>query len=363
MNVYMTQIFIVILSRSRKGSSVRLSDLDNKNADVKVVLLQTPSPKLTMFLQDKIKRKVKANSDSILDVENKKDIKKIKDVIGVKPPFSDKWYIAIDLTKMRDSQISGFLKDLLEVIKLSSTCIFFIQSPKYSYFKTIRDTLKEDSGVFDFYITFLKRPDLIYLYDSFVLKSNPLSKSLFDYVVQGYSKDIEAVMDLLLALNKGEEIKSRSDITNICGIGGLSTESFIFSLLKSISGSDKGLKKVMKNRIQAGVELGRNLTYTTFYNYMAKNLLSFIQIKELLISGQVYKTIRNLPNGYDENTLGRQQRYLWRLKEIPMSKLLRLRMSMGSSAWRDETDFLNFIYTYYKLEALESEVLKHGSIS
>lgn len=323
---------------------MRLSDLDSKNLDISVLLLQTSSTRLTMFIQDKIKRRFHCKSEAILDISTKGDIKKIKDVTGIKPPFSDKWYIQINLDKLYD-------KSLIQNIKSSSTCVFFCTCSKYGTFKKFKEDLKDKDGLVDLYINYLRRPDFIYLYDAFTLSDNKLTKQLFDYVVKSYSSDIEAIFELLLHLNQGEKFESRKDIAEVCGIGGLSVDSYIFDLLKPISGSDKGLLTVIKNRIRAGVDLGETLNFGTMYNFIAKSLFNFCEIKMLIISGVVYKSIYKLPDSFDEKTLSRYQKYIWRLKEIPLSEILRLRQCMGKIRWRNELDFLNFIYRYYSIKS------------
>lgn len=328
---------------------MRLADLDAKRANPDVVLLQTPSTRLQIFLQDKLKRKYRCNNDSLIRIETKKDIKRVRDVLGITPPFAEKWFVEVDLDVIRD-------KDLAKVIIESTTCIFFCTCSKYGIFKKFKDSIKENCNVYDYYINYLRRPDLIYLYDAFVKEEDRLPKQLFDFVVQGYSGDIEAIFELLVHLSQGEKISSRKDITEICGLGSLTVESYIFSLIKPLSGSAKGLKKVMKDRINVGLELADSMNYTSMYNFMTKCLRCFIEIKILCISGVVYKTIRNLPDSYDEKSLARYQKYLWRLKEIPLSRLLRLRQAMGTKVWRSEFDLLTFIYTYYNNE-LQLEVL------
>lgn len=332
---------------------MRLSDLDGKRVALDVLLLQTSSTKLTMFLQDKVKRKYNCKSEAIITVETKTDLKRVKEVIGVNPPFSERWYVEINLDKLYD-------KDLIPLIKQSSTCVFFCTCSKYGTFKKFKEEYKASTGLCDFYITYLRKYDFIYLYDAFVREDNKLTKQLFDYVVQSYSGDIEAVFDLLLALNQGTKFESRKDIADLCGIGGLSVESFIFSMVKPISGSDKGLKTVMKNRIKAGVDLGSTLGYSSMYNFMAKSLECFCQIKMLRMSGVVYKAIRHLPDAFDEKALSRYQKYIWKLNEIPMSTLLRLRSSMGKRCWNSEEDFLRFVYNYYQSEASNLLKLQNG---
>ena len=67
----------------------------------------------------------------------------------------------------------------------------------------------------------------------------------------------------------------------------------------------------------------------------------------LILSGDVYKTVVNLPSTFDEKALARYQKYIWRLKEIPLSSLVLLKQSLGSRPWRSELDMLEFVYSYY----------------
>jgi hypothetical protein len=323
---------------------MRLSDLDSKNLNLSVVLLQTPSVKLQLYLQDKIKAKIKCKPEAIIEVNTKTDIKKIKDVMGITPPFSDKWYVPIDLDKLYD-------KTLIPAIKSSYTCVFFCTCSKYSTFKRFKEDLKDKQGVVDLYIDYLRRIDFLYLYDAFTLSDNKLTKQMFDYVAKSYSGDIEAVFELLIHLNQGEKFETRKDISDVCGLGGLSIEGYIFDLLKDISGSARGLDTVLKNRTKAGVDLGESLGYTSMYNFMSKCILNFCQLKELIMAGVVYKSVRSLPDSFDEKALAKYQKYIWRLKEIPMSELLRLRQCLGKNPWRSELDLLNFVYKYYNRKA------------
>lgn len=320
-----------------------LRNLDDRNMTCNVVILQTSSEKLRMFIQDNIKRRFKCNTDTIIECRGKKDYKQVKDVINVVPPFSEKWYIDVDLDACND-------KDFISLVKDATTCVFFCNVTKYVTYKRFKEEIKSVSGVFDYYINYLRKNDFIYLYDAFVPESKRLPKVLFDYVTQSYSGDIEAVFNLFLEIAGGREIKTRKDIADICGVGGNSTESFIISMLKSPPTTERGLNKVLKNRTRAGKELAEVYGYGSFYNRLRKTLTSFIQIKMLLISGVVYKQIYNLPDCYDERTLSKYQRYVWRLKEIPLSRILRLYTSLGTSIWKTDLEFLNFMYSFIYVE-------------
>lgn len=324
-----------------------LRDLSDKNISCNVVIFQTSSEKLRMFVQDMLKRRYKCNSDTILSCSGKSDYKRIKDIINIVPPFADKWFIDVDLDSCKDSEF-------VDLVINSTTCLFFCNVKKYYLYKKFKDSLRKKNGVFDFYITYLRKNDFIFLYDAFVAQDKRLSKVLFDYVLQSYSSDIEAVFDLFIELSKGKKIESRKDIADICGIGGNSVESFLISMLKAPPTTAKGLKTVLRNRLRAGLELSEVYSYASFYFRLKNVLVSFIQLKMLMISGVVYKQIYKLPDGYDERSLYKYQRYIWRLKEIPLSRILRLYNALGKSTWKSDLDFLNFVYGYITIEELEA---------
>ena len=237
-------------------------------------------------------------------------------------------------------------------MKESTTCFFFCTCSKYSTFKDVKEKLK-NLKVVDLYINYLRKPDFVYLYDSLTLSDNKLDNKLFNYVIQSYSGDVESVLELFKRMNQGEKFTSRKEIADVCGIGGNSIESFLFTILKPISGSDKGLKTVIKNRMNAGVDLGNTLGWNTFYNFLASSIERFCELKMLSISGVVYKQVRNLPDSFDEVKLARYQKYLWRLRDIPMSDFLRVRQCMGNRSWRKDTEFIEFIYRLYSVKAIE----------
>lgn len=334
---------------------MRISDLDIDTVEPNVVIVTTPSNNLSLYLEDKVKRKFHINNDSTLDVTSRRDLKVIKEVQGVFPPYSERWFVHIDLDKLFD-------KELVSIIKSADSVVFFCTCKKYAMFKKFKDAIKGVENVFDYYIFYLRRPDFIYLYDAFVPKDNRLETQLFNFVVKSYSGDVDAVLTLILALNKGEKFENRKAIADLCGTAGLSIDSYIFDLLKDVSTSPKGIKTVVKNRLKAGKELGESLKYTTFFNFTAKTLFGLIQIKTLMISGDVYKSLHRVPEGYDAIELSRYSRSIYKLNGVSLSRLLMLRQLLGTRPWRNEVEFTAFIYRYYNelaklsLERLEEEV-------
>ena len=331
---------------------MNLANLDVRGYNPKIVLVQSSSSRYRIFLEDKMKLKNHVDSNSTLDIEVRKDYKKIRDVLGIEPPFSNRWYVKIDLDKFHD-------KELYKVIDEANTCFFFVHTSKYLLFKNFKEHFKADTA--DFYVNYLRKPDFIYLYDALTSSDNKLDRNLFNFVMQSYSNDVEAVLELFIRLNQGEVFKTRKEISDVCGIGGNSVEGFLFSILNPISGSQRGLNTVMKNRVSAGIDLGKSLSFPRFYTYLTLSVERFCQLKELMMAGVVYKSVRKLPSNYDESALARYQKYLWKIKSIPTSQFMKVRQTIGYKQWFDDADFLKFIYklyTLYSLEYLENNTVK-----
>ena len=297
-----------------------------------------------MFIEDKLKEIFKVSAESIIDVANKEDLKQVQEITNILPPVGQKWLIRIDLGKYKGGEI-------YKIIKRASTCVFLVKAEFYKDFKYFQEQMSGVDNFYSYYASYLTKADYLYLYDTYKSEKQ-LTKVLFDYVYQSYNQDIEALFLLFDALHENKVIDSRKKIAELCGIGNNSIESFMFQLLKPITGSARGLKTVLRTRIQAGIDLGNTLTYPTFYSYLKNTLMSCIEIKMLQISGIIYKEIKDLPDGYDEKKLSKYQRHLWKITDIPMTKFLNITNIMSKmDRWNSEMDFIQFIYKVYDAES------------
>ena len=137
-----------------------------------------------------------------------------------------------------------------------------------------------------------------------------------------------------------------------------------------MSKSENGFKRVFKQRVKTAFDLLNSTTFAAdtskvkdmsgatesnakpskLYAYINNNLMNFIALKMLIISGKVYKSIPTeiieLYNVTYGLHIDKYQRFIWRLNQIPLSKFLLLKQCMGK-VWRDDLDILKFLYRYY----------------
>lgn len=319
-----------------------LEELFEKYNNPQVVVVNTASEVLLDFLVTQLKKKYDCTKEAVIKLEKQTDIAEIKTLYGLLPPTADRWFVQADLDKL-------YCKELVEAVKKSNTCIFFLTSKKYATSKSFMSAIDKfvENKVY-FYLNRLRKKDFNFLYEMYVQGNNRLIYSLYNYVYQAYNADVDAVMKLFIELNKGEEFKSRKAIAELCGIGSNTTQSFALSLLKPISGKEKGLRRMIRDRVKAGIDLVDTYTARTLYNYVCSNIRIFTEMKGLLIAGIVYDKIPNdLPESYDLQGLQRNQKYLDKVKEIPLSRLLLLYNCLMERYWKNSEDMLNFLYNYY----------------
>lgn len=348
---------------------MQLQVLDRLGTVPTAVLLQCPSSILSMFIEDKIKGVLRSNQNTVFTIKNKKDFKDIRIICNVEPFQSRKWLYFVDLDKLQPD------KEFFNLIKSSTTVCYFMTCSKYMTYKQTKESLKDVDGVVDFYLSYLKSIDMSYLYNEFIFKTGKrelFSKELYQYVKDGYSGDVDAVATLFDYVRGYEEKEpiTKAMITELCGLGGNTLESFVFTLLKEApKASERSFKTILRKRFQAGVDLAESYqSWSQFGSYLNSVVYNIICIKELLISNTVYKNIKNLPSGvdannkqpfgYNEKVLSRYNRYLWRIKEIPLSRVLRLKALLSEGQWGSSTDFMYFMYRFYEAQVVSETLLR-----
>lgn len=318
-----------------------IQDIGGYGNEPDVIITAIKSDKLLTFLEQQVKELYSVSVDEYFELRTNYDLQQVRDNLGLYPPFAKKWLYIVNLEVFNS-------KELISLIKKSTTCCFLCYTSRYKDYKLFLDGFNNTSLlVADLYLSVLRRRDLLYVYDKFVTKEQRLSQNLFSYVANAYSSDVDAIFDLFEAIASGKKINDRKDIAEICGIGGLSTDNFLFSLLTDVSKSEKGVKTSIKNRIKMGVELCNILTPFTLYNYVKKGVKCLVQIKTLIISGDIYKTISEVPDGYELSDLKHYQKYMDKIETLETSRILILYAFLREKKWTTSVDMVEFMYKYY----------------
>ena len=331
----------------------RLSDLDSTRGNIKVCLVQSPSVQLVLYLQDKLRNQFGVTRNTLIDLSGNAELSMLKTVQNVEPLDSDRWFVLYNYGKKNKVKLA----DVVSLVESSTTVVYFITVENYKFYKDVKSALKGVDFVYDFYLPYLNRANMSYLYMSIVDKNKQMTHNLYEFVCKNYSSDVDSVMTLFKTLQQGYEVKKQSDITKICGLGSNTIENFVFSLLKDAPETERGLKTTVVNRLKVGYALAEIYNYRSFYNFTLSAVKRILDIKQLRISGAIYKSMKELPSGFDENHLERYQKYIYRINNIPTTRILRLYFHLSKRNWSlGDIAFQQFIYNYY-YELLMVEVL------
>lgn len=320
-----------------------LAMLQDRQVNLKVVLLYTQSNSLELFIEDMIRRRFNINNDNIVNVTSKKELKQTEGVSSVVPFLSDRWLFKVP----EADKVVG--KEIVTLVRKASSGVYLLKFEKYRDYIKVKKLLDREQGVLDLYLAFLRKDDFTFLYKRVVLNNGGyvLTKPLLDFVSKGYSGEVESLFTLFNLLKDGQEVKTRKQVIDICGLSANTIDNFMFSLLKEPNLTKNGLKKYNSNRIVEAVDLAERYSWRTFRNYLRTSVKSCIDIKMILSSGEIYDDIRNYENeGYEVKRLKRYQRFLYRIKEINIAKFLGLLDNLDKRRWESDLDFLNFFYNY-----------------
>lgn len=329
-----------------------LEQLFERQRLLRVVLLYTPSSSLSLFVQDALKTRYNISKESVISIRSKKELNNTREFFNVVPFLSDRWLFHV---KQADKLIK---KDFIKLARDNTSGVYLLEFENYRNYKSTKDLLSKQQGILDLYLAWLRKKDFMTLYSRLVLRKSKssLPNSLLNFVIRGYSSEIESVFKLFEVLKEGREIKTRKQVIEICGLSANTIDNFMFGLLKEPNLSDRGLKKYISNRLKEAVELADKYTWTTFRNYLKKSVKSCINVKMILSSGEVYDNIRNYENaGYDIKSIVKYQRFLPQIKKISLARFLGLLENIEKRVWRSDVDFLAFFFNYliYKYNANE----------
>lgn len=332
-----------------------LSEIDKRGKlkRLNVVLLQTPSELLEIFVEDRLKAFAKASSETSFKVDSKKSLKEVSSTVTVEPFGAEKWFVRIDLDKVS-------ITDISKIITENSTSIILCTVSSYQKFKKFKDIFAELDDFLSYYISYLKSLDVDYIYETLVPKEYRLDDKLYTLAKKRYSSDVDVMMKLIQGVSIGQEIRNKDELTECCGLGGATIDKFIIGLLTSTPQTAKGLKTVIKNKFRQVDELQKVLNWDKTWQYSLGTVRSISDIKMLYIGGDVYKSISRLPKGYDEKRLSKYNRYLDTIKKIPFSRILQLKSLLEENKWSNYTCFEAFIYKY--MTVVMKDVIKREDL-
>lgn len=297
--------------------------------------------KFEVYLEDLLKKVTKSTNQTVFRVYDKDGIERAEELLYLYPQDSLQWLFIVDYSK-----IKRYRARLLKVVKTNSiTSKFLIKFDKYVDFKNFNESTKNVNSMY------LKRLNMADM--KFLLRKNPLSKDLFMYVYYSYRTVPDKVLQLAEALELGQVIRKRKDVTELLGTSPSSAQDLVFKLLSKRPKNAKSRRTVISNRCKVLSELSEVHGFSTLRNILMATVKDFIDIKVIYLNADSYKTLV-VPQGYDAKRLLRHKVFYKKILELDLGMLTQLYLTLyNCGVWNDELAMYNFLYNYYDLIGLE----------
>lgn len=288
-----------------------------------------------MYVYDVLKSRCKATLESVYEISKVSEFKDMLETINLEPYMADKWLFIIDYSRLKST-----VDKYIHVFDIDTAC-FIVKCQGYKDFKDFKQKYPKAN---DLYLSIIRKGDIQYL-----LRDYKLPQKIVDFIVKSYSRDPEKIFTLLKELKNGVEITVSKDVVNICGVSTGSVVSLVMLLLADPPKTTKGLGRVLKKRIQISNDLIGAYGISTFRNFLVSTVKDILDIKILYLQGVIYKSIREIPECYDEKKLSRYNPYLFRIsEEISLDRIVRLYITLKKSGfWRNKSVMVQFMYDYY----------------
>ena len=310
-----------------------LKDLVDKTLNYHTVMCD--SGKLDLLVYNLLKQACNGNKDTIFYVNKKSDVEEMLDLSLIMPYSADQWLFIVNYNKVKRHR-----RKLIEFIKAKTVSSKVLVSfDKYADFKKFNDDL--GALVNSMYLKTLRKDDMAFLF-----RDTKLGKDLKDFIFYSYRSEVEKVMSVLEYIKNGHSVKTRKDITELVGVSTGSIQHFIFQLLGKPPKTEKSRERIIKNRSYILSELAKV--------YGVRGIKTILDIKTLYLSGVVYKSLTNIPEGYDSKRLLRYRVFFGKIIDIEYSRILELYLLLyNEGAWSNELDLYKFLYIYYRNLGLE----------
>ena len=318
-----------------------LKDLVDKTLNYHTVMCD--SGKLDLLVYNLLKQACNGNKDTIFYVNKKSDVEEMLDLSLIMPYSADQWLFIVNYNKVKRHR-----RKLIEFIKAKTVSSKVLVSfDKYADFKKFNDDL--GALVNSMYLKTLRKDDMAFLF-----RDTKLGKDLKEFIFYSYRSEVEKVMSVLEYIKDGHSVKTRKDITELVGVSTGSIQHFIFQLLGKPPKTEKSRERIIKNRSYILSELAKVYGVRGIKTILTNSVKDLLDIKTLYLSGVVYKSLTNIPEGYDSKRLLRYRVFFGKIVDIEYSRILELYLLLyNEGVWSNELDLYKFLYIYYRNLGLE----------
>lgn len=236
------------------------------------IIILAPSPSLAYHLKSLLKQHFKVAGDYIISADTPKALRGAKLDSYVSPLLGDKWLIHVNVEKFTDKELQAALTNN------TRNGITVYWTDKYKVFKTLEnsDVVKAQGAYCQlFSFSRLEQADILQLHRDMLPEDLALKPSLLDFLCANYRYDPQAVCDLFAMMRSGDLVKSKNDILDLVGIGGISIESLVVRILAGLPSSfeakaERAFRETLRTKTKAFRRKYRTADLTLLHEHLTE---------------------------------------------------------------------------------------------
>lgn len=322
-----------------------LNDIYKKNNNVDVYVTYAKSSEYLDMVLRMVSSRYHVLKNEVIYLDNINDIVKHKTLLDTVSLFSDKYLFFIE------DNTSLPKKEVIDLLATSNTYKIVMGVTNYGVVAKMRsyEMFNQRVKVDYLYSSRLAKDefDLLYSYVTGVRGSSKLSLELQQRVKLGYLQEVSAVFSLFDYLKDGFDIKTVDELVSLIGLGNLSVDSIVYSLLTTTAGTERGIKMFKKKVTPKLMELMKRLSPSTIQAQMLEGIKAAYDIKVLCLRGYLLPGVDSKAKdiqGYDNPRLSYFERRRDSLQLIPLSRIINIMTLMDNEVrWDNEYQVLGFL--------------------
>ena len=294
-----------------------------------------------------IKKKYGVQSSDMFLIQSLNDLKNYQDVLSTAPLYSSHWIFYLE-----DTNLTGISQEVIDIILKAHKLVLIVGTKNYGSFIRLRNERRwKTRFVETVYASNFTKDEFDYIYTAYtsIKGSESLSNELVEFLKKGYLREPESLFKVFSALRSGISFKHKSDIVSLVGVGNLSPEFELLSILSSTVKTERGLKSFMKKHSNNLIELSHRTKPSTLHRNLIDSCKAILSVKQLISEGLVIAGVQtklDLP-AYESLRVSRYLVVADRIENLSTSKIVKMLEILTSSVgWETELDVLQFINTY-----------------
>lgn len=322
-----------------------INDLYKKSLLTNVFITYVRSTEYLDIVLTSVRTRYKVGLLEVVKVDTFADLLKYKDLFNSVSLFSDKYVFYIENALTLPSM------EVLDLLASSKSYSLVVGVKNYGVFDKLRrnNQLNNRVNVDYLYSSRLHKDefDLLYRFTLNLEGVTPLPDDIYKKVKLGYLQEVTAVFKLLDEIKKGSKILTTNDLVACAGLGNLSVDAIVYSLLTTSAKTPKGVKVYKKKVLPKVLEILQRMSVGTFRNQFEESLRAAYDIKVLTLKGYLLQGLESKAKdfkGYEDNTrLSFYERRREKLQEVPISRIVNLMTLLDrENAWYYEYQVVGY---------------------